>query len=376
LRQGHVERGLGLLDLSILTASSRAVAPNVAGVVYCAAISACSRVFALDRAREWTQALARFCEAQPQLVTFSGTCLVHCSEVHQTSGDWAEALREAERACERAPRPPSVDQGPLADALYQRAELERVRGNFLAAEELYCAASDRGREPQPGLALLRLAQGKHDAAALAIRRVLAARTDPEQRLGLLPAAVEVLLAAGDLEEARSLVAELEEAARRYRMEVLEAMAARALGSLRLAEGDARAALAPLRAAFETWQRLGAPYLAARVRVELSEACRALGDLEGAELECRAARACFEKLGARHELARLGGTAPRSTPGGLSARELEVLRLVAVGKTNKVIAAELSLSEKTVDRHVSNIFVKLDVSSRAAATAYAYQHQLV
>jgi DNA-binding NarL/FixJ family response regulator len=159
------------------------------------------------------------------------------------------------------------------------------------------------------------------------------------------------------------------------MDVLHAMAARALGALRLAEGDAPGALAPLRAAFETWRRLGAPYLAARVRVDLAEACRALGDLEGAELECRAARACFEKLGARHDLARLGGASAPPAPGGLSARELEVLRLVAAGKTNKTIAAELSLSEKTVDRHVSNIFVKLDVSSRAAATAYAYQHKL-
>jgi len=375
LRQGHVERGLALLDLSTVTASGSGIAPNVAGVVYCAAISACNRVFALDRAREWTAALARFCEAQPQLVTFSGTCLVHCSEVHQTSGDWPAATRDAEQACERAPRPPSVDRGPLAQALYQRAELKRASGDFAAAEELYSAASEHGREPQPGLCLLRLAQGKHDAAVAAIRRVLAATTEPEARLGLLPAGIEVLLAVGELDEARELVVELQAAAERYKMDVLGAMAARGLGALRLAEGDARGALAPLRTAFETWRRLGAPYLAARVRLDLATACRSLGDLEGAELELRSARSCFEKLGARHDLERLDGKATRPAAGGLSARELEVLRLVAEGKTNKTIAAELCLSEKTVDRHVSNIFVKLDVSSRAAATAYAYRHKL-
>ena len=375
LRQGHVERGLELLDLSMVTASAPGAATSVAGVVYCAAIAACNRVFALDRAREWTATLARFCEAQPQLLTFSGTCLVHCSEVHQTSGDWPAAVRDAERACERVPPPPSVDQGPLAQALYQRAELKRVSGDFAAAEELYRAASDGGRDPQPGLSLLRLAQGKLDAAAVAIRRVLAATTDPESRLELLPAAVEVLLAVRDLEVARTLVVELDAAAERYRMDVLRATAARALGTLRLAEGDASGALAPLRTAFEIWRRVGAPYLAARVRMDLAAACRALGDLEGAELECRAARACFEKLGARHDLARLDGVPPAPSAGGLSARELEVLRLVAAGKTNKTIAADLSLSEKTVDRHVSNIFVKLDVNTRAAATAYAYRHGL-
>jgi DNA-binding CsgD family transcriptional regulator len=332
-------------------------------------------VFALDRAREWTAALARFCEAQPQLLTFSGTCLVHCSEVHQTSGDWPAAVRDAERACERVAPPPSVDQGPLAQALYQRAELKRVSGDFRAAEELYCAASEHGRDPQPGLSLLRLAQGKLEAATVAIRRVLAATTEPDARVGLLPAAVEVLLAAGELEAARALVAELAAAAEQYKMDALRAAAARALGALRLAEGDAGGALAPLRAAFELWRRAGAPYLAARVRVDLAAACRLVGDLEGAELECRAARACFEKLGALHDLARLDGTPPAAPAGGLSPREREVLRLVAAGKTNKTIAAELALSEKTVDRHVSNIFVKLDVSTRAAATAYAYRNGL-
>jgi DNA-binding NarL/FixJ family response regulator len=377
LRQGHVAAGLELLDLAMLTASGSGVRPNVAGVVFCSAISSSNRVFALDRAREWTRALARFCDAQPQLVTFSGTCLVHCSEVHQASGDWPAAALEAERACERAPKPPAVDRGPLAHALYQRAELKRASGDLAAAEELYRLASEHGRDPQPGLSLLRLAQGKGDQGAMALRRALTAARDEQTRLTLLPATVEVLIATHELEEALPLVVELEAAAEKYGMDVLRAMAARARGALLFAQGDAASSLAPLRTAFELWQRLGAPYLAARVRVELAKACRALADCDGAELELAGARAIFERLGARHDLGGLAAALPATGTGhaGLTPRELEVLRLVAVGKTNKAIAQELSLSEKTVDRHVSNIFVKLDVPTRAAATAYAYQHKL-
>ncbi|MFZ5891524.1 MAG: LuxR C-terminal-related transcriptional regulator [Myxococcota bacterium] len=378
LRQGEVERGLELLDCSMLTASAASIMPNVTGVVYCAAISSCNRVFALDRAREWTRLLSDFCEAQPQLVTFSGTCLVHCSEVHQVCGDWSAAIRDAERACERVPPTPAYGMGSLADALYQRAELTRLRGEFDAAEELYRAANDLGREPQPGLALLRLAQGKIDLALQAIRRVLVARTEPGERLPILPAAVEIFLAAKEFEEARARVLELEQAAPRFPSEIVRAMASHAEGALHLAEGTPEAALAPLRKAFEIWQRTGALYPAARVRVDLGKVYQALGDIEGAELEFAAARTVFERLGARNDLAKLTPTPSTTptTPGGLTARELEVLRLVASGKTNKLIANDLGLSEKTVDRHVSNIFTKIQVTSRAAATAYAFKHGLV
>ncbi|HEV8551162.1 MAG TPA: LuxR C-terminal-related transcriptional regulator, partial [Polyangiaceae bacterium] len=369
IRQGHVERGLSLLDLSVLTISTEPISPNVAGVVYCVAIANATRIFALDRAREWTGLLTQFCEAQPQLITFSGTCFVHCSEIQQTAGDWSEALRTAERARERGPMP----RPAAGHAFYQCAEVKRATGDFVAAEALYAAASEHGYEPQPGLALLRLAQGKVDAAAVAIRRLLCSTVNTQERVGLLPAAVTVLLAAGALDEARALVVELDAAARLYGMDVLRALSAQAWGSLHLAAGRAEAALPPLGAAFELFQRLDAPYLGARVRVELAAACGALGDLDGKNLHLAAARAVFEKLGARHDLSLLAGA--RTGQGGLSARELEVLRLVACGKTNKTIAAELCLSEKTVDRHVSNIFAKLDVNTRAAATAYAYQHHL-
>jgi DNA-binding CsgD family transcriptional regulator len=211
---------------------------------------------------------------------------------------------------------------------------------------------------------------------VAIRRVLNATPSPQDRLSLLPAAVEIFLAANHKDEARDAVAELCAAAERFPTDVLRAMASHAKGSLDLAENAPQSALAPLRTAFEIWQRLGAPYLAARVRVKLAEACRDLGDAEGAELALDAARVVFERLGARHDLAKLSQAPRPAAAFGLSPRELEVLRLVAAGKTNKTIASELNLSEKTVDRHVSNIFVKLDVNTRAAATAYAYQHGLV
>jgi ATP/maltotriose-dependent transcriptional regulator MalT len=374
LRKGEVERGIAALDMSVLTASSEMAAPIIAGFVLCSAIANASRVYALERTREWTTALTRFCDAQPQLVQFNSTCLVHCSEVHQASGDWQRALADAERASDVLPKPP-VRPCPHGPALYQRAELRRARGDFAEAEELYRAASDQGSDPQPGLALLRLSQGKRDIAVVAMRRVLAATTDAQSRIRLLPAGVEIFLADGKTEEATPLVEELQRGAALLQTDALRAMAAHARGSLALAEGHADAALSPLRQAFELWHELGAPYLAARVRGELFQAYRVLGDAEGAELERRAAAAVFERIGARPDLAKLELAPAGERPGGLSTRELTVLKLVAEGKTNKVIAAELSLSEKTVDRHVSNIFAKLDVSSRAAATAYAYQHGL-
>jgi len=373
LRQGEAEAGLALIDESMLTATSGDISPIVTGLLYCAAISECQRVHALDRAREWTAALAAWCDAQPQLVTFTGACLVHRAEILQLGGAWGESIEQAERVA-RGQKPQAV-----ADACYQRAEILRLRGELAEAEEAYRSASQAGRDPQPGLALLRLAQGRVDVALSAIRRTIAAGRDPFERTRLLPSFVEILLAAGEIEEARAASVELESIAARFDIEVLSAMAAHARGAVLLAGGDAQGALEPLRYAFAVWQRLGAPYLAARLRVALGRACQALGDGEGAALELVAAREIFARLGAAPDLATLDANGKRESPGkehGLSARELQVLRLVATGKTNRAIAEELCLSEKTVDRHVSNIFTKVNVTSRAAATAFAYEHRLV
>ena len=377
LRLGQTERGLTALDESMLAATAGELSPLVTGLVYCTAIANCQRVFALDRSREWTSALSVWCDAQPQLVTFTGACQAHRAEILRLGGAWPQAIEQAQRATERSVT--AVAPQACAEAQYEEAEVRRLRGELEAAEELYRSASQLGREPQPGLALLRVAQGKAEAAATAIRRLLGSARDPLERVRLLPAAVEILLATGDVEGARTASADLAAIAAQHDAEVLSAMAAHARGSVLLAAGDAQAALGPLRQAFDVWQRVGAPYIAARIRVELARACRALGDADGAALEVGAARDVFVRLGAKLDLAALDRPAPtraEARPHGLTARELEVLRLVAAGKTNKAIAKQLFLSEKTVDRHVSNIFGKIDVASRAAATAFAYEHKLV
>jgi DNA-binding CsgD family transcriptional regulator len=377
VQQGQVETGLALLDETMLAVTAGKLSPLVTGLIYCSVIEGCQEVYALGRAREWTAALAQWCEEQPEMVSFTGTCLVHRAEIMQLRGAWPEAIKEARRASARCLQ--AANRRTAAVALYQQAEVHRLRGEFAAAEEAYRNASQWGWEPQPGLALLRMAQGRTDAAAAAIRRVASATSDRLQRTRLLPAYIEIMLAAGDVADARAACRELEEIAKSFDTGVLGAMAAQARGAVELAEGDAQAALGSLRRAWQVWEQVEAPHLAAQVRVLIGLACRALGDEDGSRLEFDAARAVFEALGAAPDLARIDSPAAGAPSGrshGLTRRELQVLRLVAAGKTNKAIAAELFLSEKTIDRHVSNILTKLDVPSRAAATARAYEHKLI
>jgi len=391
LRQGEIDLGLALLDEAMVAATSGELSsPVIVGLIYCSAIAGCQRVFALGRAREWTSALAAWCDGQPQLVTFTGQCLVHRAEILQLGGAWREAIEETHRAARRAPL--ANDRSGEAEAAYQRAELHRLQGALAEAEEAYQRAGQLGREPQPGLALLRMAQGRRADAAGALRRVLGATPDDLGRARLLPAQVEIQLALGARDEAGRACAELEEIAARLAaacvgsgasaadsVAILGALAAEARGALHLADGEYQAALPPLRRAFQVWHELAAPYLAARVRVRVAEACRALGDPDGCRLELECAREVFLRLGAAPDVACVDAMARARSPGaaaGLTPRELEVLRLLASGRTNKAIAKHLFLSEKTIDRHVSNIFTKINVASRAAATAFAYQHQLV
>ena len=377
IKSGRVKEGLALLDETMVAVTAGELSPEITGIVYCSVILSLQEVYEARRAREWTAALTRWCNGQPDLKAFTGRCLVHRAEILQLEGSWLEALEEAQKARERFFE--TMNEGRVGFALYREAELHRLLGRFDAAEEAYREASRYGWDPQPGLAQLRLAQGRADAALSTIRRVLSEATDPLRRAALLPAQVEMALAVGDVEEARIACRELEEIAARYESVMLGAIVGYARGAVHLAEGDAQAALGALREATVAWQELGAPYDLARTRMLVAVACRELGDEETETLELEAARAAFERLGAAPDLARvdaLTGSSSGPSTHGLTARELEVLRLVASGKSNREIAATLVISEHTVARHVQNIFAKVNVSSRAAAGAFAFEHDLV
>ncbi|KAA1428751.1 LuxR family transcriptional regulator [Nocardioides antri] len=366
IKQARVREGLALLDEAMVAALSDQLAPLWAGAIYCGLMDACHELRDLRRAFEWTEATRRWCEPLPLTSLYPGICRVHRAQVLQTRGEWRQAEEEAQGACRDMV---GVDVWAVADAHYEIGELRRLRGDLAGAETAYNEAHEFGRDPQPGLALLRLAQGRIEAATASIAAALApAGGSRLERAPLHAAQTEIALAAGDVALAEASAQEVADAAVAFDSAGLGAEGNRCRGAVLLAQGRAVEAMGPLRMAFNTWQELDAPYDAARTRLLLADAYRALGDADAATRERSAAKACFARLGV---VAARGGL-----PKGLTAREVEVVRLIAAGDSNRAIAEKLVLSQKTVARHVSNIFGKVGVTSRSGVTAFAYDSGLM
>jgi len=375
LVEGERVEAMRVMDEVMVAVSSEETSAAVVGLAYCSAIGACMMVRDVARAREWTAALTRWCDARPDMVPYRGTCLVHRSQMMTLGGDWTNAAEEALRA-------ESLLRGRSAgDAAYQLGELARLRGEADAAAEHYRRANSLGKQPEPGLSRLRVAQGRAEQARKTLVRLCGERRPPEDRAELLAARVEAELSLADVDAARSSAEELAGIAATLDASLVDGLAQQALGAVLVAEQRLEEALEPLRRARQVWEELALPHPCAEVRLLVGRCLRELGDEGSASLELEAARECFARLGAASGLAILDALpteAPSAGPGVnvLTARELEVVRLVAAGHTNRAIAARLRLSEKTVARHLSNIYAKLGVASRAAATAYAYEQGIV
>ncbi len=372
---GEAADGVRLMDEAMVGIVAGEVSPVVAGIVYCSMIEACTWMDDYGRVAQWTRALTTWCAEQPGLVAFTGQCAVHRGQLLRLHGAFASALDELELAVRRY----AAEGGnpAVALALQERGDVLRILGEHRRAREAYDAAAASSDAAPLGRALLWLAEGRTAVAVLAVRGRLDEAHDPVSRVRVLPVAVEVLVAAGALDDAAPLADELARLAARFESPALRGAAGFALAEVALARGDPASAAQAARRAVAAWTTLSAAYDVARCRTVLGRARRALGDEEGARAELASARETFARLGARpaeRACARLLGS--DIVPGGLSRREVEVLRLVAAGLSNSRVAAELNLSEKTVARHLSNIFVKLDVGSRTAASAFAFEHGLL
>ena len=369
--EGRRTEAIAVFDEIMLAVSSDETSPAVVGLCYCFSVAACMALRDVVRARAWTVTLDRWCTARPDLVAYRGTCLVHRAQMSTLGGNWTGALAAAADA-----------EGLLVgtgagQAAYQLGELHRLMGSDVDAEDAYRRANALGFQPEPGLSRLRVAQGRPEVAARTLRRLCTEPRPPADRAELLAALVDAELDLCEVGGARRSAGELRNAAEDLASPLLLGLADQAEGAVLLAEDRPADALDALRRSQQRWTELDLPHPCAQVRVLAGRCLQAMGDEESAALEFEAARECFARLGAAPDLARVptvNGAGPR--PGPLTDREVEVVRLVAAGHTNRAIAGRLCLSEKTVARHLANVYAKLDIPSRAAATAYAYDHGLV
>lgn len=377
IQQGDIATGIKLLDEAMIIVETKEVFPFAKGIVYCAVIETCLKVWDLPRAQEWTLALTRWCDAQPEIVPFRGQCLVRKAQIIQFHGEWPKALEETSHACELLTRPPGTSAA--GEAFYRKAELLRLLGNFEEAEDCYREAAKWGRRSQPGLALLRLAQGQTDAAETSLLNTLLETKDTKGRAELLPGVVRIMLAVKKTEEALEASEELNEIATGFDAPYLYAMSSYCQGAVFLEEGKAQLALEHLHKAMRFWNMLHLPYETAQTRELIGLIYRQLNDKDNSDTELAAAKWTYEQLQAKPDLERINRLVEKKPPHeshGLTLRELQVLRSMASGKTNKNIAGELFISERTVDRHVSNIFNKLGVSSRVEATTFAIRNKML
>jgi len=299
VQRGDVEQGLAILDEASTSAVSGELRPYATGLVYCATITSCQHVGDYRRAAEWTEAASRWCE-QEDMNGFPGACRLHRAEIMRLRGDWPEAEKTALAACEEVH---DFDRLVTAGGYYEIGEIRRRRGDFAAAEEAFRTANELGRSPQPGLALLQLAQGKVESAVAGVTRRLAEMDEPLERVRMLPALAEIALAAADLDTARSAAAELQQIVDSYkigdrRAPAFDATVNFTLGQIELAGQHWDDASRDLRRARHEWQEIGAPYETAQARMLLGMAFRQQGDEHAATLELQAAQTTFERLGAK------------------------------------------------------------------------------
>jgi DNA-binding CsgD family transcriptional regulator len=371
---GRFDDGLTALDEAMVAVVNGELTPLFTGWVYCNALSACHDLADLTRAIEWSDSAMRWCDDLREGRLYPGICRLHVVELATLRGTWDSAAVMAQQACDELT---SHDPRYAGEAHYLIGELHRMAGDLDLGEEAFTRAHQLGRVPQPGLARVRLAQGRLDAAVNGLQLALEPPPQaPLRRTELLATLVEAHLAAGDIEAADTAAAAMADVVGAAGSTYLDAVKQITEAGVLLARGDALAACRRAGEAVERFQGLGLPYDEARAREIRGAAALVIDELDTAQLELAAARETYQRLGAEPDerrVAALLGEAPASP---LSSREIEVLRLVARGGTNKQVAGELVVSEHTVARHLSNIYTKLGVGSRSAATAWAHERSLI